>query len=286
MYRYYFEIAGIGISVISPVQLSINNRLSPFVKKEKTGNIPDVIYQVEMVGKLNDPEGYISYKSIDYDCCVNDANMYRIYYMDSLRSKRILLKRKRVFDGRYFIYVEEKEKEIFSHSPSLIAYLALEEVWLFHHATVLHGSLVAHQGKGIIFTAASGVGKTTQALLWQKYRSAEIINGDRVILRKMENGSYAGYGSPYAGSSGIYKNSKAPVSGIFVLEQAYENRVEKMKDWEKWTALYKESLQNSWNAVFQAKLFELLDEQVEKLPIYLLKCRPDKKAVELAEKYI
>ena len=45
---------------------------------------------------------------------------------------------------------------------------------------VLHSSyIVTRQEQGILFSGPSGIGKSTQAALWQRYAGAEIVNGDR-----------------------------------------------------------------------------------------------------------
>ena len=48
----------------------------------------------------------------------------------------------------------------------------------------MHASLVDRSNKGLMFLGPSGIGKTTQAELWMKYRDAEIINGDMVFVKQ------------------------------------------------------------------------------------------------------
>ena len=88
---------------------------------------------------------------------------------------------------------------------------------------MLHSSLVDFDGKGIMFVGLSGIGKTTQAELWMKYRDAVIINGDMALIREEEAG-FTGYGCPWHGSSPYCENRQVPLCGIIVLEQAKENR--------------------------------------------------------------
>ena len=61
--------------------------------------------------------------------------------------------------------------------------LALEKVLIAHESIILHASYVNYNGKAILFTAPSGTGKSTQAALWEEYKGAEIVNGDRVIIQ-------------------------------------------------------------------------------------------------------
>lgn len=65
---------------------------------------------------------------------------------------------------------------------------------------VLHSSyIVTRQEQGILFSGPSGIGKSTQAALWQRYAGAEIVNGDRALVRP-DTGTVSGVF--YAGTSG------------------------------------------------------------------------------------
>ena len=104
-------------------------------------------------------------------------------------------------------------------------------------------------------------------------------------VRKDKNGCWQAYGLPYAGSSGIYRNEKAPVSAIIVLRQAYENRIQRLGMLEIIQKLYPETTVHQWESVFVEKALTLLTELAGEVPVYLLECRPDKDAVE-AVKYV
>lgn len=56
-----------------------------------------------------------------------------------------------------------------------------------HEALMVHASGVAHNGKGHLFSAVSGTGKSTMAHLWEKC-GACIINDDRLIIRRSTDG--------------------------------------------------------------------------------------------------
>lgn len=88
---------------------------------------------------------------------------------------------------------------------------------------VLHSSyIVTRQEQGILFSGPSGIGKSTQAALWQRYAGAEIVNGDRALVRP-DTGTVSGVF--YAGTSGISRNVTAPLQAVALLEQGAENRV-------------------------------------------------------------
>ena len=80
---------------------------------------------------------------------------------------------------------------------SVLRHLPLSHILLKFDAFVLHGAHIVVDGEAIVFSAPSGTGKSTQAELWRRHRSAAVINGDRVLVRKSADGFTAGgYISP------------------------------------------------------------------------------------------
>lgn len=168
----------------------------------------------------------------------------------------------------------------FGYSRMISDHIGMETLFLRKNCLMLHAAFIRWQGKGILFTAPSGTGKSTQAELWKKYEGADILNGDRAAVRRDEVGCWQAYGLPYAGSSGIYRNEKAPVSVVVVLRQAEENRIRQLGMLEIIQKLYPETTVHQWEPDFIEKALTLLTELAGEVPIYLLECRPDRGAVE------
>ena len=154
----------------------------------------------------------------------------------------------------------------------------IEQVLNVFNAFILHSSFINWKGKGILFSAPSGTGKSTQADLWEKYEGAEIINGDKAGIRKID-GKWMAYGLPIAGTSGIYKNKKVEISHIIVLRQGKENKLTKLSPREAFVKLYSETLVHTWDKVFQENIINMITDVVKSVPIYLYECLPDKSAV-------
>ena len=145
----------------------------------------------------------------------------------------------------------------------------------------LHSSLVRRrEGDAVLFTAPSGTGKSTQADLWQKYAGSDTLNGDRSILRRVD-GVWTAFGSPFAGTSGIYRNESAPVRALVVLRQAPENTIRRLSLAEAFRAIYSESVLPRWNHDAHQHVIELVTAIVSELPVYLLACTPDERPVTL-----
>lgn len=157
--------------------------------------------------------------------------------------------------------------------------IGIETILIQHDAFLLHSSVVVHNGRAILFTGPSGAGKSTQANLWRTYLGADILNGDRCVIMERTDGFYGG-GSPLAGHSHIYRPEQAPIAGIFLVEHAPDNRVQRL-GFEALSPLLSQTLVNSWNSGFMEKVSDLFQRLLEQVPVYRLSCRPDKEAVKL-----
>lgn len=149
-----------------------------------------------------------------------------------------------------------------------------------HNTLLMHASCVSYENKGIVFTASSGVGKTTQAELWAKHKGAKILNGDKVFLKREEDGIHA-WGSPWKGSSPYAENESAPLKAIVVLEQAEENNIQKLEGLDVLQYVVPHVFFPGWDEKCEQSVLTFLDEVLAETDIYLLKCRPDETAVEL-----
>lgn len=152
-------------------------------------------------------------------------------------------------------------------------------------ALLLHASAVCYKKKAVIFTAASGVGKTTQAELWQKHRGATIVNGDKVFLTKDSDKIFA-WGSPWNGSSPYAQNIGAEVAAIVVLEQAEENNIRKLSGMEILEKIASHIFIPGWDSRCESAVWDLLDEVLAETDVYLLRCGPNEDAVALLENTI
>ena len=156
----------------------------------------------------------------------------------------------------------------------LYSYLLVNDTLLFH------SSIVDYKGCGIMFLGPSGIGKTTQAELWNKYMGAEILNGDLVFVKRNKDGFY-GYGSPWHGSSPYYENKKVKIKALVMLEQAKENKVIKLEDFEMLNGLMKQVFLPIWDESKIDISLDILEMLIKEMTVYYLKCRPNQESVEL-----
>ena len=154
------------------------------------------------------------------------------------------------------------------------SYISMQETLL------MHASAVSYKNQGIVFTASSGVGKTTQAELWAEHKAAKILNGDKVFLKRERDGIHA-WGSPWKGSSPYAVNESVPLKAIVVLEQAEANSIEKLEGLDILEHVVPHVFFPNWDTDCEQTVLKFLDQVLGETETYLLKCRPDETAVEL-----
>lgn len=150
---------------------------------------------------------------------------------------------------------------------------------------LLHSSLIDWKGRGLMFLGPSGIGKTTQAELWNQYRDALIINGDAVFVQETPD-AFLGWGTPWHGSSPYCENTSVPVAAMVVLKQAPKNSIRELTGFEKVTEVSNSVFYPQWVEGGMELCLETLDHLLTKIPVYELSCRPDEGAVELVEQVV
>lgn len=188
-------------------------------------------------------------------------------------------------NGKNSLFFPQTLLERFQNQCTLSLLLGAEAIFLRHDCLLLHSSVVELQGKTLLFCGAPGIGKSTQAGLWEQYLGARIINGDRCVIARRDSGFF-GCGSPYSGSSGILSNREAPIGAIVLLGQAEENRLHRLSPSEAFRRIFRELTVNTWDSEFMEHCLSLLTQLVQTLPVYELHCRPDEEAVLLTKKEI
>jgi len=271
---YDLTVADMKLRIFSDCDLPFQESFAEFYTEFEQA---DITYKVNDV---NNPDDFIpkSAKEIYSGSGVKVFELDgRIYHRYSYGGELSVLS---VGDEKT-IYVSTDELSPVNIQKSL----ALETQIIDFDGIFMHASLVKVGGKGIIFSAPSGVGKSTQASLWEKYRGAEILNGDRAAIRFI-NGNWTAYGSPWAGSSGIYRNDSAEICAIVFLSQSKGNTVTKLDGVRAFNAMMKGGILPYWSKEKMLSACCISERILSDVPIFEFACTPDLSAVEELEKYI
>jgi hypothetical protein len=140
-------------------------------------------------------------------------------------------------------------------------------------------------GQAILFTGPSNSRKSTQANLWTQFEGAEVFNGDRAVLRKVD-GRWHAFGYPCCGTSGICINRNLPLRAIVVLNQAKENTMQQLAPGSKIRALTAAMELYPWDSAEVDMAFNIAAEIASQIPVLKLSCRPDREAVDVLKKYL
>ena len=263
----------------------LNRILRIFVEDESV--IPDCFERFVSSSKERADIAFVSDRDEDAHCCYgvrylsgNGEKINNVFFSQKDR-KQMLYSCADDYSELRLQLDHECEKDTFSELMivGFYSYVSL------HDALLMHASAVCVNDKAVVFTAASGTGKTTQAELWQKYRNATIINGDKVFLTKVSDKIVA-WGSPWKGSSPYAENIGAEAAAIVVLEQAAENSIRKLSGMETLEKLLPHVFFPNWDPRCEKAVFDLLSTLLERVDVYLLRCRPDEDAVALTEKTV
>lgn len=145
-----------------------------------------------------------------------------------------------------------------------------------------HAAQIAVKETGILFTAPSGTGKTTQAKLWEKYRGARHICADRTLVRRLPEG-WRTFGYPLDGSEPICSEEEHTLGAVVLLRQGQQNQVVRLNGRHAIAALMPQMVIDGWSAEAKAREIELLANLLEEIPVYQLNCTPDETAVRCLE---
>lgn len=153
--------------------------------------------------------------------------------------------------------------------PIIMHYITLKT-----NAVMMHASCAFDGTKARLFTGFSGAGKSTMSMLWSKAGN-QIINDDRLIVRKQEGGFFV-YNTPM-----YYKDmpKKAPLSSIFLISHSPENRIKKLSGAMSISRVMAFSIQNNFDRRFIEGRLDLFTELCSQVGVYELGFAPDESVV-------
>ncbi len=260
------------------VKLGEMGNMSLFLSDEQTEEQPFLFEETEMDINIFEKAEVVK-KTGGYELLKLDGKLFLMNHWAQNRFGYGFFVKELDTETAQKIYVNpDIEKEYFIPAERFFSTIGMHGKLLQKGAIILHASFIDYNGKAILFAAPSQTGKSTQASLWQKHENAEIINGDRVLLRKKENKWYA-YGYPCCGSSKICLNKTLPLGAIVVLHQSSENIVQEITASESISALTSGTEIYTWDNKEIMAALSITEEIFKDVPILKLSCRADKGAV-------
>lgn len=147
---------------------------------------------------------------------------------------------------------------------------------------VFHGSVIAVDGQGFLFTAKSGTGKSTHTRLWREYLGdrAVMVNDDKPLISVHDNGIIV-YGTPYNGKHHLGCNMSVPLKAICVITRGEKNNIVRIKKSEAYAMLLQQ-VYRPQDPLQMAKTLKLIDKMAESVELYKLACNMDIEAAKVA----
>ena len=169
-----------------------------------------------------------------------------------------------------------------SYLETLAVYRQIAEQMLWWNTILFHGSVVAVDGVGYLFTAKSGTGKSTHTRLWREHfgKRAVMVNDDKPLLQ-ITPSVVTAFGTPWDGKHRLSSNISVPLKAICILERGEVNHIVPVTK----AAAYPMLLQQSYrpqNPGHMAKLLELLDGLGEGVSLYRISCNMHPSAAQTA----
>ena len=279
--KYFLAVAGLTLRLEADCVLSAGDAFRPFLAVEATE--PDIRITFHRVENLPLFWEQVLYESSGYRIHPDGHGGYLRSFFNP--TKDMAPYAVAIYDysgGSIRVEYLDKGKQAFSQMQNSFFHVGIESVMLYRGRMCFHAACVRTERGGILFSGPSGIGKSTQAALWCKYRDAEQINGDRPILSKRE-GQWLAWGSPYAGSSRCYVNDSSPIRAIVMLCQAESCSLRRLSIKEAFRAVWSGLTVPAWDPKATEAACDLALDLSAAVPVYEFGCTPDAAAVEFLE---
>ena len=169
-----------------------------------------------------------------------------------------------------------------SYLEELAVYRKIAEQMINYDTVLFHGSVIAMDGVGYLFTAKSGTGKSTHTRLWREYvgERAVMVDDDKPLLKITDSGVTA-YGTPYNGKHRLGTNTSVPLKAICILTRSADNHIEPITREQAYTMLLQQVYRPA-NMLKMTKTLELVDRLADSVKFYHLGCNMDISAAQVA----
>ena len=159
---------------------------------------------------------------------------------------------------------------------------AFAEFLFAHNILLFHGSAVAVDAEGYLFTAHSGTGKSTHTRLWREVfgSGAVMVNDDKPFIELTASSIWL-HGSPWSGKHGLDANVCVPLKGLCILERGAENTIVPA-DAETALPMLRKQTYQPLGACTYPKFLELTEALACRVPLWLMACNKDASAARMA----
>ena len=210
---------------------------------------------------------YVSKEPADYSVTISQEN---------IGYERERSAREDIAEGRDVIEYSD------SYLEELAVYRKIADKMLEYDTILFHGSVIAVDGVGYLFTAKSGTGKSTHTRYWREVfgERAVMVNDDKPLLH-VSDGGVTAFGTPYNGKHRLGTNTAVPLKAICILTRSEKNYIEPVTRSQVYTMLLQQ-VNRPADAVKMQKTLQLIDRLAENVKLYRLGCNMSPDAAKVA----
>lgn len=176
--------------------------------------------------------------------------------------------------------------EIQSYKLLPLLRTALECVAAMQGLVSLHASCLKVGEKAICLTASSGTGKSTRAQSWVDANGAELISGDRPVIRTGDGGKVLACGAPWDGKEQIFVKCSAELKAVCDIRRGDFVRVRRLSANQARRVLMQQCFIPMWDTVAAASVMATVSVLSRKVSVLRTVCSPDAEAAQKMKEII
>jgi hypothetical protein len=210
---------------------------------------------------------------------------YRLFFYLSSEEKKLLWTvhiNQEFSKFEYFLYPTKIALDPYTLAGSISL---LQHSFIRHQGLILHASGGSFQGKGLVFAAPSGTGKSTLSRLLQPYPQNQLFSEERLVVRLL-HGIWQVFGTPWHGSGDIAENASAPLAALLFLRQAQETTITPLHPSHSLHSLLQVASIPWYSKECTQKGLTLSETLLQAVPVFELAFRPDQSAVQAIEELV
>jgi len=220
----------------------------------------------------------------------DDNQMSCCYYSRSVSSNEAVCARLFLSSDQAVIDVcaDYKNESNYCQLISMALWAVFGTWALKHHRLFLHSSVTVVGEKAILFLGESGIGKSTQSSLWQKYIPGSwLLNDDSPMIYVDPNkctahgeADFLVYGTPWSGKTSCFHSLGAPIGCVVRISRGSINKVTSLTPANAFAAL-QPSVPPMFNCDEKLTDFvcTILSDLITEVDCNHLVCTPTKEAV-------
>lgn len=278
------SIGGLLVDVCSDIQLASIKTSSADLSSQSTADIRIKIRHAQGACLDESQESIFATKNFKVCIAADGFHIFR-FRDDQQQIPWVSIHADRHFSLFSFSY----QDSAVGSKPDFDLYRTAVDVFLLRHTFISHNGLIFHaaggsvQGKGIIFAAPSGTGKSTLSLLLEQSPNNRLFSDEQIIVRLIEDG-WRVWGTPWHSTGNIARNENAPLSAIVFLRQAEASQITKLSPSAGLRRLLQVVSIPWYSKEWTNKGLAVCESLIQAVPMFELAFRPDQTATEAVER--